>query len=53
MERVSAEQFLTQALETMPDLPDELGQKLISLAQQASTTRPSLLVRAFQEASGE
>jgi hypothetical protein len=52
MERMSAEQFLTQVLETVPNLPNELREKLISLARRASTSRSSQLVRAYQENSG-
>lgn len=50
MKRLSADEFLAKALETVPDLPPRLLEQLISIAQRAPSSRQPLLIKALQEA---
>lgn len=51
MHRVSAEEFLAQVLDAVPNVSSDLRERLLALARRAPSTRVPELVKTFEEQS--
>lgn len=53
MQRPNEREFLAEVLRDLPDLPEGLAERIMSLLDESETKRAAAIAKLFEEFSGE